>query len=279
MRQTLKKYAPILLGKKLSAQFLIAPKKAIYKAFLLFSTPQKGRVTLEQSYFLEDAEDEVIPVKEVFVQTYRWPGNRETILLIHGWESNSHRWKALVEKLQQQNYTVIAFDAPAHGNSSGKILNVPLYAEALQKIIQLYRPNYTIAHSVGGMASIFNSFLYKNPEIEKKVILAPPAELSEIMANYQQMLRFSDKFLQRLNSFFKEQFGYHFEEFSMPTFAKEISTPALLIHDKFDDITPHQGTQKIHQNWENSKLVLTENFGHSLFFDEVDDMILDFLKK
>ena len=278
VRKTLKKYAPLLVGKQLSTLFLISPKKALEKAFILFCTPRKGSILPDQEYFLEEAEDEVITVNDLYLQTYRWVGHKETILLVHGWESNSHRWKTLIEKLNQIGYTVVAFDAPAHGNSSGKILNVPLYAECLQKIVQLYRPNFMVSHSVGAMASIFNQYTYQNKEVEKTIILAPPAELSEIMQNYKTALRFSDKFLTSLNNFFKEQFGYSFEEFSMPYFAQKITLPGLIIHDKYDDIAPFKGSLEIHENWDNSRLITTENFGHSLFFDEVDDMIIDFLK-
>ena len=53
--------------------------------------------------------------------TYRWLGKKETILLAHGWESNSFRWKDLIVKLDTAlDYNVIALDAPAHGRSSGE---------------------------------------------------------------------------------------------------------------------------------------------------------------
>ena len=112
----------------------------------------------------------------------------EPILLVHGWESNTHRWKYLIEKLHLKNFNIIAFDAPAHGFSSGKLFNIPLYAECLQKIIELYRPNHIIAHSVGGMTSIFHQYKYPNLEIEKLIVLAPPSEMSIIMRGYQKTL-------------------------------------------------------------------------------------------
>ncbi|WP_299220005.1 alpha/beta hydrolase [uncultured Aquimarina sp.] len=278
MKEKLKKYIPILIGKQLLLLFFFNQKKALHKAYILFSTPLKGKVLPDQEYFLEEAEDEVISVNGNYLQTYRWPNMGETILMVHGWDSNSHRWKTLIEKLHQQNYNIIAFDAPAHGNSSGKTLSVPLYAECLQKIVELYRPNYVIGHSVGGMTTIFHQFMFPNLEIEKLVVLAPPTELSVIMEGYQKTLKLSDKFMGALSQYFKDQFGFHFEEFSIAEFVKNLKHPGLLIHDKHDDIAPHSGAEKIHKNWSNAKFITTEDFGHSLFFDEVDDMIIDFLK-
>jgi len=279
MKKTLKKYLPVLIGKQLLLLFIFNKKRALQKAYILFSSPRKGKVLVDQEYFLEEAEDEIITVNKTHLQTYRWPAMGETVLMVHGWDSNSHRWKTLIEKLHQQNFNIIAFDAPAHGNSSGKTLNVPFYAECLQKIVTLYRPNYVIGHSIGGMTTIFHQYRFPNLEIEKLVVLAPPTELAVIMKGYQQTLKLSEKFMEALSQYFKDTFGFYFDEFSVATFAKKITQPGLLIHDKYDDIAPYSGAEKIHKNWKDIKFMTTENFGHSLFFDEVDDIIINFLKE
>ncbi|MBQ4822228.1 alpha/beta hydrolase [Aquimarina sp. MMG016] len=278
MKERLKKYIPIIVGKRLLLLFFFAPKKALHKAFVLFCTPRKGDILPEQEYFLEEAEDEVVMIDDIALQTYLWPSMGETILMVHGWESNTHRWKTLIQKLLQEGYNVVAFDAPAQGNSSGKLLNVPLYTESLQKIVELYRPNHIIGHSVGGMTTIFHQYKYPNPEIEKLVVLAPPSELSRIMKDYQGILKLSSKFMNALSDYFKGKFGYDFEEFSIAEFAKKMTHKGLLIHDKHDDIAPFSEAESISKNWKGVKFVATEDFGHSLFFDEVDDMIIDFLK-
>ncbi len=278
MKSIIKKYIPTLIGKSLQFTFLFNKTKALRKAYLLFSTPRKGKLTPEQEYFLEEAEDEIVAIKNNQIQTYRWPNMGETILMVHGWESNTHRWKTLIEKLHQENFNIVAFDAPAQGNSSGKILNVPLYTDCLQKIIELYRPNHIIGHSVGGMTTIFHQYKYPNSEIEKLVILAPPTELAVIMSDYQKTLSLSNKFMNALSQYFKTKFGFYFEEFSTAIFAKDIQQSGLLIHDKYDKIAPYSGAIQIRDNWKDVKFITTENFGHSLYFDEVDDMIIDFLK-
>lgn len=279
MKKILKKYLPILIGKRLQFLFFLAPEVALRKAFILFCSPRKGKVLPDQEYFLEEAEDEIVHHNNLQLQTYRWANMGETILLVHGWESNTHRWKTLIEKLVEKNYNVVAFDAPAHGYSSGKLLNVPVYTDCLQKIVQLYRPNHIIGHSVGAMTTIFHQHLHPDSEIEKLVLLAPPTELSSIMDGYQKTLQLSDKFLSRLNDFFYKKFGYSFEDFSMQKFAATIKNKGLLIHDILDDIAPHKEAETIKSQWQNLKFVSTEGYGHSLFIDEVDDIILDFLKE
>ncbi len=269
----------VVFGKYLQFLYFFSKKKALHKAYTLFCTPRKGIVLPEQEDLLEEAEDEVVLVDNVYIQTYRWSGMGETVLLVHGWESNTFRWRVLIKKLQEQGYNVIAYDAPAHGHSSGKIFNVPLNAACLQKIIELYRPNYIIGHSMGAMTTIFHQYLYGNQEIDKLVMLAPPSELSRMIKEYQEVLKLSPKFMEALNQYFKDTHGYYFEEFSAAGFAKKLTTKGILIHDKKDKIAPYQEAEAIHQNWSNGQLVLTEDFGHSLFFAEVDRLILDFLEK
>ncbi|KZS41245.1 alpha/beta hydrolase [Aquimarina aggregata] len=279
MKEKFKKHLPVLIGKYFQFLFFFFPKKAIRKAYTLFCTPRKGKVLPEQEDFLEDAKDELISLESLRLQTYRWPSLGETILMVHGWESNTHRWKNIIQKLHKKGYNIIAFDAPAHGNSSGKILNVPLYTECLQKMIALYRPNHIIGHSVGGMTTIFHQYTYPDQEIDKLVILAPPSDLSRIMKQYQGILKLSQKFMQALNQYFKDKHGHYFEEFTISEFAKKISQKGLLIHDKNDDIAPYAEAERIANNWSGINFITTENYGHSLFFNEVDTMILDFLSK
>ncbi len=277
MREKFKKYAPIVIGKYIQFLFFFFPKKAVNKAYILFCTPRKGKVLPEQEYFLEEAEDEVIQYNNHYIQTYRWGNLGETILLIHGWESNAHRWKKLITKLHKKGYNVIAFDAPAHGNSSGKILNIPLYTECLQKVIELYRPNHLLGHSVGGITTIFHQYSYPSSEIEKLIVLAPPGELKRVMKGYQEILKLSPKFMKALDQYFKDKHGFYFEEFSAPFFAKNLTHKGLLIHDKNDDVAPHEESVAIGKSWNGVEFISTEDFGHSLFFDEVDSMIIEFL--
>lgn len=279
MRDQIKKRIPYFLGKYLEILYFFAPSKALRKAFVLFCTPRKGEVLEEHEYFLDEGDDEIIAFNDIEIQTYRWPGMGDTVLMLHGWESNTNRWKIMIRKLHKLGYNVVAFDAPAHGYSSGKLLNIPLYTECLQKIIELYRPNHIVGHSIGGASLLFNQFKYPNPEIEKLVILGAPSELSRIVEGFKNTLQLSQKFIDALNLYFKDKFGYYFEEFSVAQFTNSINTPGLIIHDLLDQVAPFSEGKSIHEQWQNSELISTKNLGHSMVSREVNQMIIDYLKK
>ena len=259
---------------------LFVPKKIARKAFLLFCTPRKGKVIKGQKGFLEDAKDLILEEENVSIQTYLWKGSGPTVLLMHGWESNSFRWRNFIPRLQKENYNIIAMDGPGHGNTSGKLLNLPLYSSCAQKVINTYNPTYIIGHSLGGMAILYNLYKYKseNKAVKKIVTLGSPSELSDFMRQYKSILGLSNRMMRLLENYFIKTFEFKFADFSSSKFVKEITKKGLLIHDELDTVAPYWSSQQVHANWQNSKLVTTKGLGHSLHQDKVRNQIVDFLK-
>ena len=273
----LKKMLPKLIGQYLNVLALFSSKTAAYKAFMIFCTVRRGRIKEEQKALLTPARDTRILVDKNEVQTYHWPGSGPKVLLVHGWESNTHRWWKLIQDLQQERYDIYAFDAPGHGASSGKILNVPLYTRALQAVTQHYKPQYQVAHSIGALTTLFHFHKHQPTHIEKMVTLGSASELSEIMTEYQEILGLSRRIMKALEVYTIRSFGFTFTEFSGIAFAKAVTVPGLVIHDRDDTITPVKSSRAIHKSWDKSQYIETEGLGHSLYQNEVRQSILDFL--
>lgn len=277
MKQIFQKYIPLAYGIYLKILVLFAKKKAAKKAYHLFCTPRKGRVSQEQKVFLDSAKDQRLAFNHHNIQTYKWDGGHKTILLLHGWESNSHRWWRLIPRLLEEGYTVVAMDAPGHGYSSGSCLNLLVYAKCAQKAIETYNPQYIIGHSMGGMTLVYHQYKYSNDAIEKIVSLGAPSELPEIIAQFKQILNLNERVMQALDDHFMHNFGFRIQEFSTSNFAKDITKPGLLIHDELDMIAPLSCSERVHANWKNSTLIKTKGLGHSLHQDGVRDHIITFL--
>jgi len=270
-------FVPKLMGLRLMALYKIKPKKAIYKAFVLFCTPRGGFVKPHQRDYLNAHKDEQIQFKKIKIQTYRWKGKGPKVLLLHGWDSHSFRWKDLVKYLQSKDYDIMAFDAPAQGNSEGNLLSVPIYNEVLNTVFKSFSPQIVIGHSMGGMTVIFNQHLERNPDIKKLVLLGAPSNLKRIMDGFQKILGLNDKFMKVTENYFKDRFGYRFNEFSSKIFAKDCKIPSLIIHDKYDKIVPCKEAYEIEESLENSEILITEGAGHSLRQERVYSKILDFI--
>jgi pimeloyl-ACP methyl ester carboxylesterase len=278
MRNFLNKLLPRAYGLYFNILSVFAKKETAQKAFYLFATVRKGRVLEHQKQYLDHAKKDCLRIADHDIQTYQWSGKGSTVLLVHGWESNTFRWRNLIAKLKAADLNVVAFDAPGHGYSSGQKLHVPLYAEVLQFLIDKYRPKYLVSHSVGGMTVLYSEYVYPDPDIEKIVTVASPSEFHEIMEHFQNLLKFNDRVLKALDAYVYDKFGFRIREFSTSEFAKTNTKKGLLFHDKWDKITPHHASQKVHADWKGSRLVSTEGLGHSMHQDEVNDAIVDFLK-
>ncbi len=102
MKEFLNKTVPKTVGALLNASSIISSNYAAAKALSLFATPRKGLVNKYQQNFLNTSKKVKLSYNEYSIMTYHWPGNNETILLSHGWESNASRWKKLIELLKEE---------------------------------------------------------------------------------------------------------------------------------------------------------------------------------
>ncbi len=277
MKQLIAKILPLAYGKLFNFLVLFNKTEAAKLSFKVFCTIRKGRVKPEQRDFLDAAKLPMEQIEEHQIQSYQWKGNGPTVLLIHGWESNAHRWRNLIQKLQEYKFNIIAFDAPAHGHSSGKYLHVPLYSISTRYMMDKHKPTAIVAHSVGGMTTLFDH--YKNPEssVEKIVTIGAPSEFSAFMDHYQQLIKFNDKVRKAMDIHLKSWLGFHFHEFSSLRFVANNTKQGMLFHDTEDKQVAYAASQSVHKHWKGSQLVTTTGLGHSMHQEKVNSDIIAFL--
>lgn len=267
-----------IIGNSINALSFIAPKTASTTAMDLFATPRKGRVTDEQKDFLNSAEIINLKYDHLNISTYHWKGSNSTILLAHGWESNSHRWEPLITELRALDYNIVALDAPAHGATNGKQFNAVLYSECINVATKHYKPEIIIGHSVGGMASGFYQYNYQNKDLEKLILLGAPSEFVGVFKRYVDMMGYNKRVENGLNKIVTERFNNEPSYFSLANFAKKIDTETLIIHDVNDKIIPFNDAELIVNNHKNAKLITTNGYGHGLRNATIYKHVIDFIK-
>ena len=266
------------VGGYLNLLSYISKPYAANKALNLFTKPRKGRVLESQVDFLETAFNEELSYNNHQIMTYRWLGTKETILLAHGWESNSYRWRPLVSELIKKGYNVVALDAPAHGRSGSKEFNALLYAEYINVVAKRFKPQIIIAHSVGGMAATAFQNKYQTPNLEKLILLGAPSEFKDIISRYVLMLGYNNRISHQLNKTILKRFGMLPDAFSTAQILNNIKTKGLIIHDKRDTVIPYNDALLINNAFKNATLISTEGLGHSLNDASVRDHIYNFLE-
>jgi pimeloyl-ACP methyl ester carboxylesterase len=276
LNQLKNKYAtPELAGKAINALALISPLKAGKLGLEIFCTPREGReLTTKEMRFINGAETTVLPFEDYTINMYRWGTGDRKLMLAHGYESNTSRWRALVPLLLREGFQVVAFDAPAHGLSGGKTLNGVQYANASELVIQREKPFAVIGHSLGAMSTAWYFQRIDNIPIEKFIMMAAPSKLRTVMNYFFETLNLSPKAIAGLEKHFTQKIGFGIDAFTLEDYIKNCDVPGTIIHDQSDDIAPFAQAKAIHQSWKGSKLIATNGLGHYLQSGDVYRMIL-----
>ncbi len=254
------------------------PKIAIAFAFGLFSEPKKGRLSIDNlPDFMQKAEIDSFVFRGQRFKSYVWKGNETTVLLAHGWESNSLRWEKLLPFLQEKGCTIIAVDGPAHGLSTGNTFDIPKYAAFINIVAQKYNPQFLVGHSLGGISCLFYQYFYKNNAIKKIISLGSPSDFKIILENYFKLLSLNSTVVKGLELQYRKILRSSLSFFSASYFASKIDVNGLIAHD-FDDGTVNIGeARKIANAWKDSIFIETKGLDHSMHDADLYKKISQFL--
>ena len=268
----------LLIGKYINVLSFLSKSYATKKAISLFSKPRKGKITQIQGDFLDTSFKEELTYADNGIMTYRWLGKKQTVLLAHGWESNSARWQPLIKNLKDKGFTVVALDAPAHGNSGSHIFNALIYSESIHVVAKRFKANIIIGHSVGGMAAVFCQSIYQLEHVKKLILLGTPSEFVDVLKRYTDMLGYNQRIKVQLNNTIIERYGKHPKDFSTAKYLNNINSEGLIIHDEDDTIIPYNDALLIKNSFKNSTLITTKGMGHSLNNNTVTTHINEFIE-
>ncbi len=245
--------------------------------FAVFKIPKKKKSNPSRQLFIQNSEASSFNHKGLRIAYFRWRGSGEKILLLHGWGSDSGRWKIFVPLLQEAGYDIHAIDAPAHGKSGGKFFTPKEYAEAISSYIDNNKIVILIGHSAGAYTTIYYSSNFTH-QLNKLVALAPTFDLNDVIIGMKEMLKLNDQSISLLKEEFQNVYGAPIENFRADVLAKNISTDALLIHDEDDDILPVNGSKILASTWDTVEYIQTSKLGHGLNNKKLYMRIINFLK-
>jgi pimeloyl-ACP methyl ester carboxylesterase len=259
----------------------ISKRKAAEKALKLFLTPQY-RNKKELPPVFEKAEKLQFQFESDIVRGFRWnhPSPKKALIL-HGFESSIVNFDHYIEPLVKKGYEVLAFDAPAHGRSTGKTINVLMYKNLILYINQHYGPVQSfITHSFGGLALSLALEEIDHDQTFKVVLIAPAAETKTAIDNFFKLLKLDQEVRIEFDQLIKQMGGKMPDWYSVSRAAGNIKAEVLFLQDKNDRMTPLSDvTPIIEQNYPNFRFVVTEGLGHRRIYrdSKVRKEILEFL--
>lgn len=256
---------------KLNILALISPQKAAEKAFDLFCTPFGKIAKLQAPRIFHQSEKLSFQFSGYLINGWRWKADKPNCkknLIVHGFNSCSYKFEKYVLLLKNEGFEVLAFDAPAHGKSSGKKINVLIYKNLILEIEKKYGTLFGImAHSLGGLAASLAAEKITN--LQKLVLIAPATETNRAVDNFFKLLKLNNSIKKHFENKIVAVAQQPITYFSVSRALQQIRANTLWLHDTEDSICPFEDVLPIQKmNLPLVRFYITKGLGHRNIYRE-----------
>ena len=237
-----------------------------------FLTPRRSQLGPEEQQFLRSGRAEAFDSSVGRLATWSW-GEGRTVLLMHGWGSRAARFRAIAPALVAAGYRVVAFDAPGHGLSVGRMSSLPETARAIRSVVRRERerrgaaPFALIAHSFGCAASILAQ--RDGPHFERNVMLAPATDFDAYMDRVAGALGITPEVVSAMIARVERRLSFSWQSIRIGETARGLGGRALIFHDPADAEVPFADAELLTRSWPGSRLQPVHGLGHRrLLYDD-----------
>jgi pimeloyl-ACP methyl ester carboxylesterase len=238
----------------------VAPGVAARWAETIFCRPPKNDPRPAEEAFLATGTQQTVRNENQDLAVWAW-GKGPVVLLAHGWGSRAGRFSTLAQALLAAGFRVVLFDAPAHGASMGRQASLPQFSRALRAVAETFGPVYAlVGHSLGGAA--VSLAMGTGLRAQRAVLLAPPADVVVFSRAFAQHLRIPARAHDVMRRNLENRLQIKWEELHVPTLARRMTAPALVVHDREDQEVPYTHGAEIADAWPGAELLSTTGLGH-----------------
>lgn len=268
----------LLAGKVL--QFFSLDLATLY-AVKLFKTPLHFKTPEREKMMAKSAKKELIFIpelkKEIMVYTYGY--SKRKVLLIHGWSGRGTQLFSIADKLLENGFMAISFDAPAHGKSQGKTTMMTEFIASAKFLEEKMGPfEIGIGHSLGGMA-VLNS-TKQGIQFKKIITIGSGDIITDIILDFVKKLELNLKLVNKIKQHFYKKFKMNIDDYSGSIAASQVNIPCFVIHDTNDQEVSVSCAHKIRQSLKQGELLITNGLGHNRILNDaqVISRIIEFVK-
>lgn len=197
------------------------------------------------------------------IAVYEW-GRGPAVLLVHGWGSDATRMGRLVAPLVQAGCRVIAFDAPAHGRSSGRRTDMVAFANAVAGVARRAGPlQAVVGHSFGAAMSLYAARDW-GLSTTRLVLIGTFDHCDWFTGLFARHTGLTPAVLQRVRERFAQRYSGRFDWARMSVLAmgRDAQRPTLLVHDRDDAEVPFEHGLALAHAMEGAQFLATRGLGH-----------------
>ena len=251
------------LKKSIAVLQKISPKLTAQIAFNFISKPEKRKIRQFEKEILEVANKNIFRFNKFDISTYKWSEGNKKALLVHGWGGRASNFGAIIPELIKNNYQVISFDGPCHGDSTRKKTSFFEMANLVKFFLEKDNYDLIISHSMGSVLvfTAMNSLKYK---VNKMIALTTPSRFLEFIGlavNQFGLTKKTTKLL--IDKIQKTTTEYNPVSHKVKDVINNIEIKDItFIHDKSDKIISIEKTKQVCSFFSNAKLIEIEETGH-----------------
>jgi pimeloyl-ACP methyl ester carboxylesterase len=236
-----------------------APALAAALAERLFFTPPRPRASRGLAVLARGERFHVDAAGRT-IAAWRW-GRGPTVVLVHGWGGRAAQLTSFVAPLVDGGFSVVAFDAPGHGESGRGLSSAPEFARALRAVLAGEAVHGLVAHSLGAAAAALA--LGDRLAGVRVVFLGPAADPPAWIPPFADALGLSPAVTDLLRQRSERRLGVPWSALRLPDRARSMTAPLLVIHDRADREVPLRDGRAIAAAWPGARLVETTGLGHN----------------
>lgn len=258
---------------------LFFPQKTSTLIKRKFFTPSRKQLTTKEQQWIDEARNFQIRVHNKTIQCWQW-GQGPEILAVHGWNGLGANLFPYFTPLLKKGYSVVTFDAPAHGLSEGEQTNYFEITDTVRAMVNSIGQNSLagiVAHSLGGAAVI--NCLSKENSKTKTALIAPPLRLKELLYNTFEKNGVSKRWYTFIVEEIEKEYGYSMEHDNPYVLLEHLDSEVMIVHDRQDRVVPYQDSSKIANQHSNIFLHATAGLGHKHIIKDKNtiDAVLQYL--
>ena len=243
----------------------LSPSVAGKLAYKLWFTPPRFKIPTREKTILASAQLNTHQINDNEIVTFSWGQDKTEqplVLLVHGWSGRGTQLASFVQPLLDAGYRVLSFDAPAHGQSSGKQTNLYEIADVIVKLQKQYGAiDATITHSFGGPCIAVA--MQRGFETNRIVSISPPSTTIGLIEKFNNALYVPKQAAVRMIALIEDKYSKEiWDSISMVNTIVGCAVPGLVIHDENDVDIPWQEGESIALSWNNAPFIKTSGLGH-----------------
>jgi pimeloyl-ACP methyl ester carboxylesterase len=241
----------------------VAPGLAARMTCSLISSPPRHRPSDAEALLRASAHQWRIPFQDGWLQCYRW-GKGPQCLFVHCWGGRGTQPEAMIRQLTESGLSVVSFDHPAHGLSSGKWAEQVRMAQATAAVVHdVGAIDTLIAHSLGVAATAIALRDYEL-DVRRLISISSLTDCTWFTNVIGAYLGISTqtvaKARARMDANYAQPMGW--ESLSIPHMLAHLTIPMMLVHDRDDLEIPFEHALTIQQTLQHAELIATTGLGH-----------------